>query len=224
VGGRQGQPSEPVRLLAAVPRPQIVQRRLRLTTQRKRQMARYSARHYGERSWRLRPRGIVQHFTGTDSLRDVMQTFRSNAPDSELGELPGGCAHFVIDTDGSIYQVASLRFRCRHAVGLNHRMIGVEHVGHSDAQVEANARQWRASLALSAWLVARLPIGSGDVIGHHESIWSRFHRERYAQWRCQTHDDFHRSTMRRYRRQLRGIVARYDVVPTHPRWKQSHCV
>lgn len=218
-----GRSAESTARAATVPRPEIVQRRIRLTAQRKQQMARYSERHYGELSWRLRPRGVVQHFTGTDSLRDVVETFRSNAPDPELGERPGACTHFVIDTDGTIYQLASLRFRCRHTVGLNHRMLGVEHVGHSDVQVETNARQWRASLALSAWLVSRLDIGTGDVIGHHESTRSRFHRERYPQWRCQTHDDFHRSTMRRYRSQLRGTVARYAVVTTYPRWKKSRC-
>lgn len=208
---------------ASAPRPEIVQRRLRITSLRKRQMARYSARHYGEPSWRLRAKGIVQHFTASGSLRDVMGTFRSNSPDSELGERPGVCTHFVIDTDGTIYQVASLRFRCRHAVGLNHRMLGVEHVGRSDAHVIANRPQWRASLALSAWLVAEFGIGTGDVIGHAESTSSRFHREHYPQWRCQTHGDFRRPTMRRYRRELRAIVERYELLPTRPRWKQSDC-
>ena len=58
-------------------------------------------------------------------------------PDSELHELPGTCAHFVIDTDGTIYQLVSTSIMCRHTVGLNYTAIGIEHVGTSDAQILA---------------------------------------------------------------------------------------
>ena len=39
--------------------------------------------------------------------------------DPELHELPGTCSHFVVDTDGTIHQLVSLTFMCRHTVGLN---------------------------------------------------------------------------------------------------------
>ena len=58
----------------------------------------------------------------------------------------------------------------------------------------ANPRQMRASLALTLWLMDRYGIGVGDVIGHNESLTSRFHHERYAGWRCQTHGDWARAT------------------------------
>lgn len=222
-----GQPSASAvtaqRTAAAVSRPAIKWRPIPFGQARKRQMARYSEHHYGRSEWRLQPRGVVQHYTATNSLASVFATFSANQPDPELGERPGVCTHFVIDRDGTIYQLVSLRIRCRHAVGLNHRMIGIEHVGTSDAAVMGNRRQRRASLRLTTWLLARFGIAVGDVIGHNESLRSRFHRERYRPWRCQTHGDFAPATMNRYRELLRVRAARAGLDTSPPRWRRSHC-
>ena len=84
------------------------------------------------------PQVIVQHFTVTDTFQPVFDYFSVNAPDPELGELPGVCAHYVIDRDGTIYELVPPRIMCRHTVGLNYTAIGIEHVGRSDAQVMGN--------------------------------------------------------------------------------------
>jgi len=146
--------------------------------------------------------------TATDSFSSVWNTFAANAPDPELGELPGTCAHFVIDRDGTIYQLVPLGVMCRHTVGLNYAAIGIEHVGRSDAEVLADRAQMRASLALTAWLMRRFHIAIRNVIGHNESLTSPFHRERYAPWRQQTHGDWVRVDMNVYRRRLRVLLKR----------------
>lgn len=208
---------------AAKHRPKIKARFIPFPDSRRRQTARYSARHYGARSWRLDPRVIVEHYTGTNSLSSVMSTFASNSPDPELRELPGTCAHFVIDRDGAIHQLVRLDTRCRHTVGLNHVALGIEHVGTSDGQVMSNKRQRRSSLAMTAWLMGRFGIGLGNVIGHNESLRSPFHREAYAQWRCQTHGDFGNQTMRNYRRHLRLIAKRRGLDTRKPNWTAGDC-
>lgn len=208
---------------SAVVRPRIVSEPIGFGPRRRHQMARYSTIHYGRAEWRLRPRGIVEHFTATRSLASVFATFRSNAPDPELGQRPGTCAHFVIDRDGTIYQLVSTHIRCRHTVGLNHRTIGIEHVAMSDGEVMGNARQRRASLRLTAWLVDRFDLSAGDVIGHAESLSSRLHHEKYGPWRCQTHGDFARSTMNRYRARLRTRLHRAGLPAAGPQWVASHC-
>ena len=43
------------------------------------------------------------------------------------------------------------------------------------------------------------------MIGHNESLSSPFHRERVESLRRQTHGDFVRSSMRRYRRALERL-------------------
>ena len=66
----------------------------------------------------------------------------------------------------------------------------------------ADRRQRRSSLLLTRWLQGRLNITTRDVIGHNESLSSPYHRERVAALRGQTHGDFRRSTMSRYRQAL----------------------
>jgi N-acetylmuramoyl-L-alanine amidase len=188
---------------SAAPRPQIVQRPIPFPDQRKRQMRAYSRRHYGASEHRLRnPKVIVQHYTVSDTFGSVFNTFARNAPDPELHELPGVCSHYVIDKNGTIYQLVSTEIRCRHTVGLNWTSIGIEHVGRSDTQVMGNSRQLSSSLRLTRFLQRRYGIRTRNVIGHNESLSSPYHRERVRRLRRQTHGDFRRATMQRYRRAL----------------------
>ena len=69
---------------------------------RKAEMARYAEEHYGIDSWKLvHPRVIVEHYTATTTFSSAWNTFANDTPDPELHELPGDCAHFIIDTDGT---------------------------------------------------------------------------------------------------------------------------
>ena len=187
-----------------VPRPpRIVSRFIPFGAKRKAEMARYAQRHYGFSDYRLRnPHVIVEHYTATTTFSAAYNTFAPDTPDSELHELPATCAHFVIDRDGTIYQLVHLSIMCRHTVGLNWTAIGIEHVGMSDAEVMDNAAERRSSLQLTRWLRCRFGIRVRDVIGHNESLSSPYHRERVASLRTQTHDDMRHATMQRYRRLL----------------------
>lgn len=197
----------------AVPaRPPIVAKPIPFGAQRRAETAQYAARHYGLHTWRLtHPHVIVEHYTANDSLSATWNTFASDAPDPELHERPGTCAHFVVDRDGTIYQLVPLTTICRHTVGLNWTAIGIEHVGTSDAQILHDPRQLQASLRLTLWLMHRYGISLPNVIGHNESLTSPYHRERYAPWRCQTHGDWVHADMNVYRAKL-GALARSERV------------
>lgn len=173
---------------------------------RKREMAAYSERHYGERTWRLRrPKVIVEHMAQTGTAAAVYNTFSPDHPDPELGELPNVCSHFVVSGSGKIFRLVNLRTRCRHTVGLNWTAIGIEHVGYGDGDVLGDRRQLRASLRLTRWLRCRFGIRVRDVIGHAESLASPYHRERVPSLRNQTHGDWRHASMREYRRKLRRL-------------------
>jgi N-acetylmuramoyl-L-alanine amidase len=188
--------------------PRIVRKPIPYGAGRKADMRAYARRHYGIDDHRLRdPKVIVQHYTVTDSFPPVYNTFAPNRPDAELGELPGVCSHYVIDRDGTIYQLVSTRIMCRHTVGLNWTSIGIEHVGRSDAQVLGNRRQMAASLRLTRMLQGRHQIATRNVIGHNENRDSPFHRERVARLRSQTHADFPKAAMDSYRRRLERLPA-----------------
>lgn len=184
------------------PPPAIHQDPIPFPDERRAQMRRYANRHYGVRSWKLRPRTIVQHYTANTSYSATWNTFAANTPDVELGELPGTCTHFVISRRGGIRQLVPLSTMCRHTVGLNHVAIGIEHVGTSDGSVMSNDRQLGASLRLTRWLQERFGIRTRDVIGHSESLSSPHHSERVDAFKGRTHGDMSATTMTRYRRML----------------------
>jgi beta-N-acetylhexosaminidase len=193
--------------LALPAKPAIVSKPIPFGAKRRAETAQYASRHYGLHTLRLvHPRVIVEHYTAGTSFSSAWNTFASDTPDPELSELPGTCAHFIVDRDGTIYQLVPLTTMCRHTVGLNWTAIGIEHVGTSDAQILGNPRQLRASLRLTLWLMHRYGISLPNVIGHSESLTSPYHRERYAPWRCQTHADWTHVDMNAYRAKLAALA------------------
>jgi N-acetylmuramoyl-L-alanine amidase len=202
--------------LLVAPRPTIVQKPIPFGPARRAETAAYAERHYGVNTWQLKtPHVIVEHYTATTSFSATWNAFAADTPDPELGERPGTCAHFVIDRDGTIYQLVPLSTICRHTVGLNWTAIGIEHVGTSDTSILGNPRQLRASLKLTLWLMSRYRISLPNVIGHAESLTSRYHRERYAPWRCQTHGDWQHADMVSYRAKLESLARAQHVTVSH---------
>src|SRR3954466_16106598 len=193
-------------LLAFSP-PAIHEWRIPFPQRRKDEMAAYARRHYGTSSYRLtNPKVIVEHVAVAPSAAATRNAFVPDRPDPELHELPNVCSHFVVDRDGRVYQLVSVRIMCRHTVGLNWTAIGIEHAGFRDGDVLGNRRQLRASLRLTAWLRCRYGIALKNVIGHNESLSSTYHHENVARLRSQTHGDMQHSSMRTYRRRLRALA------------------
>lgn len=190
---------------ATLPRPPILARPIPFGALRKRETAAYARRHYGLDTYRLtHPHVIVWHFTGSSTFDAAYNTFAPDVADIELHELPGLCAHFVVDGDGTIYQLVPTSIICRHTVGLNWTAIGIEEVGTSDAQILGDPAQLRALLRLTRWLRCRFAIPVADVIGHNESLSSPYHHERVAALRRQTHADWPRADMDGIRSRLRA--------------------
>jgi len=210
--------------LLAPAKPHIVWKPIPFGPARVAEMRAYARRHYGLRTAVLKPQAIVEHVTALSSFSAVYKTFRADVPDAELHELPGTCAHFVVDRDGTIYQLVRLNLMCRHTVGLNWAAIGIEHVGLSDAQVLGDAAQMRSSLALTLWLMSRYRISLANVIGHNESLTSPLHKELYGPWRCQTHADWRRADMEVYRARLVALARLSSLaVGPPPRPRPSGC-
>jgi N-acetylmuramoyl-L-alanine amidase len=197
---------------SSVAKPRIVWKPIPFGPKRRAETTAYALRHYGLDTWKLlHPRVIVEHISVASTFSSVYSSFAPDVPDYELHELPGLCAHFVVDRDGTIYQLVPLGTMCRHTVGLNWTAIGIEHVGFTDADVLRDPRQLKASLQLTLWLEQRFHIPLRNVIGHNESLTSPYHRERVASLRCQTHADWRRADMVVYRRDLARLARRYRV-------------
>lgn len=127
--------SPPTRSLSLAP-PSLYQWPIPYGTARKREMAAYSLRHYGENTYVLsNPKVIVEHYTETPTAQEAFNTFAPDVPDNEFHELPNTCAHFLVEQSGRIDQLVSLSLRCRHTTGLNWTAIGIENVGLSDQAI-----------------------------------------------------------------------------------------
>lgn len=149
----------------------IVDATIPFTRQREEEMSAYSLRHYGSASAQLTPTMIVLHFTAGDTWTSARDTFAADV--ANLGELPGTCAHYVIDRDGTVYSLVPVTLRCRHTIGLNDQAIGIEMVqpagpsgSWADQQILARPAQVGAALALVRELQARYAIPASAVIGH----------------------------------------------------------
>jgi N-acetyl-anhydromuramyl-L-alanine amidase AmpD len=143
------------------------------------------------------PRAVVLHFTasGPGSEPGVHALFAANQPNR--GELPGVCAHFVVDQDGTIYQQVPLKLMCRHTIGLNDRALGIEMVQETgagahwaDQQILHRPAQRRSVVCLLRWLLWRYRIPVRSVIGHATANDSPLFRDRegwvndHTDWRA----------------------------------------
>jgi N-acetyl-anhydromuramyl-L-alanine amidase AmpD len=207
VAGADASPAPPASAAAAA-KPVIHKKLIPYPKKRKREMAAYSKRHYGQYKWRLNdPKLIVEHYAAAGSISAIFNTFAPDRPDVEFHELPGVCSHFAVSATGAIYKFVPISIRCRHVVGLNHVAVGIEHVGFSDQDILNRPAQLNASLQLTQWLRCRLGLPVNQVIGHNESLSSPFYKELDPRFKGQTHGDWNHADMQSYRADLTKLGA-----------------
>jgi N-acetylmuramoyl-L-alanine amidase len=198
-----GAGAQPRATSSAVTKPPIHKMLIPYPKQRKREMAAYSKRHYGQYKWRLNnPQLIVIHYAEAGSISSIFNTFRTDQPDVEFHELPNVCSHFAVSASGAVYKFVPPTIRCRHVVGLNYTAIGIEHVGFSDQDILNRPAQLNGSLQFTQWLRCRFGIPVNQVIGHNESLSSPFYKELDPRFQGQTHGDWNHADMQIYRSDL----------------------
>lgn len=134
----------------------------------------YCRIHYGLDSYRLtEPRMIVVHYTAIPTLEESYRFFAPVTLDTVLRRdiSSGGqvnlSAHYLIDRDGAVFQLAPDDVVCRHTIGFNHTAIGIENVGRNAA--ELTEAQASATADLISRLVARHP-SIAYLIGHYQYL------------------------------------------------------
>jgi N-acetylmuramoyl-L-alanine amidase len=198
----------PTATTTAVTKPPIHKMLIPYPQKRKREMAGYSKRHYGQYKWRLNnPQLIVEHYAEAGSISSIFNTFRTDQPDVEFHELPNVCSHFAVSASGAVYKFVPPTIRCRHVVGLNYTAIGIEHVGFSDQDILNRPAQLNGSLQLTQWLRCRFGLPVDQVIGHNESLSSPFYKELDPRFKGQTHGDWNHADMQTYRADLTKLGA-----------------
>jgi len=117
----------------------------------------------------ITPKIVVLHYTAGGTIESNFRYFSNLYLENQRATLKkqstlNVSAHFLVDRDGTVYQLVDPELFARHTIGLNYCAIGVENIGSksqplTDKQVEANAE-------LVKYLVKKYPIEY--LIGHSE--------------------------------------------------------
>ena len=135
----------------------------------------YIKTHYGldVKSIEIEPKSIVLHWTAVMSLKDSFKRLNPQLLYSDRADIANASAlnvssHFLIDRDGTIYQLMPDNWMARHVIGLNYSAIGVENVGgKSNKEQDLTPAQLRANIALVKYLKQKYP-KIEYLLGHHE--------------------------------------------------------
>ena len=186
------------------PRPRIVGRRIPFGATRRAQMRAYARRHYGIATAALRaPKVIVEHFTASGDVRARPST--RSPPTRPTSSCTSGRACARTSSSTATGRSTS-SCRCGGCAatrsGSTTWRSGSSTSATPTPRSSAGRRRSAPRCASRAGCRARYGIRRRDVIGHAESLSSPYHHERVARLRRQTHGDFARTAMRRYRARL----------------------
>lgn len=120
----------------------------------------------------IEPLMIIIHWTASPSLESALQEFYPAMVSPSRRQLRGAgkvnvSAHFLVDKDGTIYQLMPVTWMARHAIGLNPLSIGIENVGGGKQPLT------QQQLSSDAWLITHLKSeldGIHYLIGHNEYL------------------------------------------------------
>jgi N-acetylmuramoyl-L-alanine amidase len=132
----------------------------------------YIRKHYSPdaQDITITPQAIVLHYTAINTFDSTWNYFshtRIEAARPELqreGEL-NVSSQFLVDRDGTIYQLMPETWMARHCIGLNRVAIGVENVGDGE-KYQLTDRQVDADAALVRYLAGKYSVTY--LLGHSE--------------------------------------------------------
>ncbi|MGE3536907.1 MAG: N-acetylmuramoyl-L-alanine amidase [Candidatus Tectimicrobiota bacterium] len=160
-----------LRLVQAAPE-RIIARPIPFGPQRQALTLDYIRQHYDPQATdiSITPQMIVLHWSATASLAATLATFTParlppGRPALHRAGVLNVSAHFVVDRDGTLYQLMPTTWMARHIIGLNRLALGIENVGGPQAPLTA------AQVEANAWLIRHLVTRHPTIkylIGHHE--------------------------------------------------------
>jgi N-acetyl-anhydromuramyl-L-alanine amidase AmpD len=152
--------------------PRIIPKPIDFGAERVKLTIAYRRRHQDAKadSVEIQPRMVILHWTAINSFASTWSYFnrvRAEAarPDLAAAGEVNVSAHFLVDRDGTIYQLMPENWMARHCIGLNHVAIGIENVGEGQ-KFPLTEAQAKADAALVRYLAAKYPIT--HLIGHME--------------------------------------------------------
>jgi N-acetyl-anhydromuramyl-L-alanine amidase AmpD len=113
---------------------------------------------------------VVLHWTAIPSLQKSYDAFNASKLPGYRAEITSAgslnvSTHFLVDQDGTVYQLMPENIMGRHVIGLNHCAIGIENVGGTE-NMPLTKKQLKANIKLVKYLKEKYEIDY--VIGHYE--------------------------------------------------------
>jgi N-acetylmuramoyl-L-alanine amidase len=183
--------------LLGVSQPEIKEWKLPNEDKRQELTRLYVKKHCGEQCMKegqymveMEPKMVVVHWTAGATAKSAWNTFASASLHGRKSIASGGAlnvsSQYLIDRDGTIYELLPPTRVARHCIGLNHLSIGIENVGDGK-KYPITQEQIQSNIELIRDLKIRYPIT--HLIGHHEHNDMRGHeyfREqdpKYKSWK-----------------------------------------
>lgn len=106
---------------------------------------------------KIMPKIIVVHHTGINDFDKSFMRFYSSVLPKDRGDIKKAgklnvSTHFLVDRDGSIYQLMDETTMARHVIGLNYSSIGIENVGGEKFEDNLTKKQLEANSKLIKYL------------------------------------------------------------------------
>lgn len=129
----------------------IIEKPINYSAERVRLSLEYLKDHHGliQKTPTIVPKMIVLHYTAGGTVESNFKYFNNTHLESARNALKkqstlNVSSQYIIDRDGTIYQLTEPNQFARHTIGLNYCAIGVENIGSktqplTDKQIEANA-------------------------------------------------------------------------------------
>lgn len=107
---------------------------------------------------------IILHITQGSTAKSAIETFKASDAPHRVS------CHFVIDRDGTVYQLLSIADTAWHASQANAHSVGIEHAAIAGT-LWCTDEQYQASSKLIAWLCRQLeiPCDRAHVRTHNEA-------------------------------------------------------
>lgn len=120
----------------------------------------------------INPKIVVLHWTAIESFEKSFDVFNREVVGASRNDLKNASdlnvsIHFLVDYDGTIYQLMPDTLMARHCIGLNYNSIGVENVGGANGIDNLTDEQIEANIFLVKYLKKKFP-QIEYLIGHHE--------------------------------------------------------
>jgi len=153
----------------------IIQKLIIFTDKRKALTKEYIKSHYGfdVKDITIQPKTVVLHWTAVMDLQKSFERLNAELLFSDRADIAKASAlnvsaHFLVDRDGTIYQLMPDNWMARHVIGLNYSSIGVENVGgEANSKEDLTPAQLNANIRLVKYLKAKYP-SIKNIIGHYE--------------------------------------------------------